>query len=99
MNRFDELVKDADLVITGEGRLDEQSLRGKVIQVVADHAKTAHVPVVAVVGATAGDFRAIYGYGVKKVVRAIDFCSDPEHYERTCREDLRQAASTLLETE
>ena len=99
MNRFDELVKDADLVITGEGRLDEQSLRGKVIQVVADHAKTAHVPVVAVVGATAGDFRAIYGYGVKKVVRAIDFCGDPEHYERTCREDLRQAASTLLETE
>ena len=54
--RFDELVKDADLVITGEGRLDSQSFEGKVIDGVI---KRCPCPVVALVGqAQAGqDYR------------------------------------------
>ena len=96
MNRFDELVKTADLVVTGEGRLDEQSLRGKVVMTVADRAKAGHIPVIAVVGSTAGDFTKIYRYGLKKVIRAIDHCKDPGHYERSCREDLYQAALEIL---
>lgn len=47
---FDERVKDATLVLTGEGRLDAQSLSGKVVDGVV-HAATRHgVPVVAIVG-------------------------------------------------
>lgn len=93
---FDELLRSCDLVITGEGRLDEQSLRGKVVMTVASRAKAAHVPVIAVVGSTAGDFTSIYGYGIKKVIRAIDHCGDPDHYELTCREDLRAAVTEGL---
>ncbi len=48
--RFDELLKDADLVITGEGKIDTQSLRGKVVIGVARAAKAAGVPTVALVG-------------------------------------------------
>lgn len=47
---FDELVAQADVVITGEGCFDEQSLRGKVVSGVARHSRAAGVPVVAVVG-------------------------------------------------
>ena len=45
---FDQLVVDADLVITGEGRLDHQTLQGKLPAAVA--LRAAPTPVIAVVG-------------------------------------------------
>lgn len=47
---FDELLADVDLVVTGEGSLDAQSLRGKVVSAVTSHAAAAGVPCVAVAG-------------------------------------------------
>ena len=93
MNRFDDLLKETDLVITGEGSLDVQSLHGKVVVTVADHAKAGRVPVVAVVGNTAGDISPVYDHGVIQIVRSIDQCPDPEHYEKTCRQDLYNAVA------
>ena len=51
-------------VITGEGRLDGQSLRGKVISGVAARAGRAGVPVVALVGAVGEGADGIYDLGV-----------------------------------
>jgi glycerate kinase len=48
--RFDERVADATLVITGEGRLDAQSARGKVVSAVCERAARAGVPVIALAG-------------------------------------------------
>ncbi len=50
-----DLVEGADLVITGEGFLDEQSFEGKVVGGVADMAAAAGVPCVAVVGEVVPD--------------------------------------------
>jgi glycerate 2-kinase len=47
---FDRRIVDADLVVAGEGSLDEQSLAGKAPIGVANAAATAGVPVVAVAG-------------------------------------------------
>lgn len=47
---FDALLDNAKLVITGEGRLDSQSLSGKVINGVINHSKAKGVPVVALCG-------------------------------------------------
>ncbi|MEM6260285.1 MAG: glycerate kinase [Planctomycetota bacterium] len=47
---FDERIQDADLVITGEGRLDGQSLQGKAAMTVAGRCQKAGVPCVALVG-------------------------------------------------
>jgi glycerate kinase len=47
---LDALVSGSDLVVTGEGRLDASSLRGKVVQRVAQAALAAGVPCVAVAG-------------------------------------------------
>ena len=60
---FDRLLERADLVITGEGRLDGQNLRGKVISGVARRAK-GRVPVIAIVGGIADDAAPAYGLGV-----------------------------------
>ena len=52
---FDDLLEGCDMVFTGEGRLDSQSIRGKVISGVAKHAKCKNVPVIAIVGGVMPD--------------------------------------------
>ena len=75
--QFDALLKDTDLVFTGEGQLDSQSLRGKVVIGVARRAKEKNVPVVAVVGAIGEGAEGAYNEGVTSVFsinrRAEDF--------------------------
>ena len=65
--RFDEEVRGADLVLTGEGRIDAQSVMGKTVGGVARHAKKHSVPVVAVVGCTGEGSENICGEGVTAV--------------------------------
>lgn len=65
---FDERVRDADLVITGEGNMDEQSAAGKAPVGVARRAKRCGKPVVAVVGGRADNLDAVYGQGVDLVL-------------------------------
>lgn len=65
--RFDELLRGCDLVITGEGRLDRQSLHGKLLSGVAAHAKAQGVPVVAIVGSVGEESRAVYDAGISAV--------------------------------
>ncbi|MGY6502544.1 MAG: glycerate kinase family protein [Acidimicrobiales bacterium] len=47
---LDDLLEGADLVVTGEGYLDEQSFDGKVVGGVAERARALGVPAVAIVG-------------------------------------------------
>ena len=65
---FDERVRDVDLVITGEGNMDEQSAAGKAPVGVARRAKRYDKPVVAVVGGRADNLDAAYGQGVDLVL-------------------------------
>ena len=61
---FDEIIADADFVITGEGRIDSQTLTGKTPLGVAMHAKFHNVPVVAIGGlvdlSSSQDLRAVF---------------------------------------
>ncbi|WP_309708119.1 glycerate kinase [Armatimonas sp.] len=52
---FDTHLMDADLVLTGEGRLDSQTLGGKAVAGVAQRAKARGVPVIALVGSLGSD--------------------------------------------
>ena len=47
---FDEIIKDATLVITGEGKIDFQSSRGKVIDGICRRCRAKNVPVLAIAG-------------------------------------------------
>lgn len=75
---FDEHVRDADLVITGEGNMDEQSAAGKAPVGVARRAKRYGKPVVAVVGGRADNLGAVYGQGVDLV---LPVCRKPMSLE------------------
>ncbi len=64
---FEEEIRDADLIFTGEGKLDSQSLRGKVVCGVAKRAQTLGVPVIAVVGDVGDNIETVYDQGVAAV--------------------------------
>ncbi len=61
---FDALAVGCDLILTGEGCLDGQTLGGKAVCGVAKRAKKLSVPVVAVVGGSKGDLTALYDAGL-----------------------------------
>ncbi|MCL2034742.1 MAG: glycerate kinase [Oscillospiraceae bacterium] len=64
---FQEIVKDASVIFSGEGRLDSQSLGGKVVVGIARRARNANVPLVAVVGDIADNIDAVYSGGVTAI--------------------------------
>lgn len=64
---YDSLLEGADAVFTGEGKIDSQSLEGKVVYGVATRAKAKGVPVISVVGGIDGDISALYELGVNSV--------------------------------
>jgi glycerate 2-kinase len=66
--RLVEQLTDADLVFTGEGKIDAQTGWGKVPVGVARKAKEFGVPVIALAGEVASDYRAIYDYGIDGVL-------------------------------
>lgn len=64
---FDQLLEGADLVISGEGKMDEQSLMGKVVIGTARRAKKAGVPLIAVVGDIGDHVERAYEEGVSAI--------------------------------
>lgn len=65
---FDRLIEGADLIFTGEGKIDEQSLRGKVVVGVGSRAKIYHIPVIAVVGDIGNGIESIYDHGICSII-------------------------------
>ena len=64
-------VRDATLVITGEGRIDTQTLRGKTPLGVARVSAKHGVPVVAIGGSLAPDARAVFAGGIDALEAAV----------------------------
>lgn len=65
--KFDDVIKGANLIITGEGKIDSQSLRGKVVAGVAKRAKKQNIHVIAIVGGADEGIDEIYDMGVTSV--------------------------------
>ena len=66
-----ELVADADLVITGEGRIDSQTIHGKVPVGVAKVAKRFNVPVIGIAGSLTADVGVVHQHGLDAVFSVL----------------------------
>ena len=88
---FDERVRDVDLVITGEGNMDEQSAAGKAPVGVARRSKRYGKPVVAVVGGRADNLDAVYEQGVDLV---LPICRKPMSLDQAL--DPQEATTNLI---
>ena len=69
---FDEAIEGASLVITGEGKIDGQSVRGKVPVGIAGRAKKKNLPVLAICGDIGPGISALYEYGIDSVMSTVN---------------------------
>ncbi|CAI1609662.1 glycerate kinase [Serratia ficaria] len=70
--RLEEAVRGADLVITGEGRLDSQSIHGKTPIGVARVAKRHGLPVIGIAGSLAPDYQVVHLHGIDAAFSVLD---------------------------
>ena len=68
---LDEKIKGADLVITGEGRIDFQTVYNKAPIGVARRAKERNIPVIAVCGSVGKGFENVHAEGIDAVVSIL----------------------------
>lgn len=71
---FTDHLQTADLVITGEGKTDSQTLNGKAIYGIATAAKAKSVPVIGISGSLGKDFDRLYQCGVTAL---FSICNRP----------------------
>lgn len=64
---LEKKLEGADLVITGEGKIDRQTAYGKVPVGVARLARKHHVPVIAVAGQIGAGAEILHDYGIQKI--------------------------------
>ena len=93
---FDALLPGATAVLTGEGRIDCQSLRGKVVIGIAHRARQTRIPVVAVVGDVAPGAEDAYQEGVTAIVSTNRRAVPWEVARQSARADLCAALEDLF---
>ncbi|AFM01070.1 MULTISPECIES: glycerate kinase [Desulfitobacterium] len=69
---FDNKLQKADIVITGEGRIDGQSIYGKVPMGVAKRAINCGKPTLAIVGSIGAGSEALYEHGITSIITIVN---------------------------
>ncbi|MCY6485328.1 glycerate kinase [Clostridium aestuarii] len=94
--KYDEIISNADLIITGEGKIDGQSLRGKVPVGIAEKASKYDIPVIAIVGAVGDEAQKVYERGITSIfttnLQPIPF----EEAKIYCKENLLKTTESVM---
>jgi glycerate kinase len=96
MVRFDSMIQGSDLIFTGEGKIDRQSLRGKVVIGVARRAKIQRIPVVAVVGDIGENIEKAYDEGVTAIFSINNVAVPFEKARLRCKEDMAMTMENIV---
>jgi glycerate kinase len=94
--RLKDHLTGADLVITGEGRVDFQTAFGKTPAGIAKAAKRFKVPVIAIGGSLSDDARGVYEHGIDALASAAARDMDLAEALRHSREHLENAAERVI---
>jgi len=91
-------VADADLVITGEGRIDSQTIHGKVPVGVAKVAKRYNKPVIGIAGSLTADVGVVHNHGIDAVFSVLyTICSLEDALENASK-NVQMAARNIAAT-
>ena len=96
---FDEALTDADLVVTGEGSFDAQSLSGKAVVGVARRGRSAGLPVVVLAGRVdldASERSRLAGLGIESTHALLDLEPDLQRARERAAPLLRELARQVL---
>lgn len=94
--QVEEMIKKSDLIITAEGRVDAQTLRGKVPLGVARLSAKYHKPVVVFTGSVGEGAERIYKEGVSVIVPVIDRPMTLEEAKQKTSELLKKSAERTM---
>ncbi|HEY4434876.1 MAG TPA: glycerate kinase [Lelliottia sp.] len=92
---LDKQVADADLVITGEGRIDSQTIHGKVPVGVAKVAKRYNKPVIGIAGSLTADVGVVHQHGIDAVFSVIYRVCTLEEALESAEVNVRMAARNI----
>lgn len=96
--QLDACVADADLVVTGEGRMDSQTIHGKVPVGVAKVAKRYHKPVIGIAGSLTADVGIVHEYGLDAVFSVIYTICTLDDALKNAAENVRMTARNVAAT-
>ena len=89
---FDNVIKDADLVISGEGHADSQSVDGKLLSGLGKVCKENKVPLLAIVGGMSPGAERLLDMGVSAMVATVNDIMDLDYAMENARVLLKNAA-------
>ncbi|MGM0123619.1 glycerate 2-kinase [Enterococcus sp. AZ194] len=95
---LEDKIKHADLVITGEGMIDSQSMQGKVPVGIAHIAQKYHKPVIAFVGSVQGDPEDFKQHGLSVIIPLIDQITTLEEAMLNAKDNLKRVATRTKAT-
>lgn len=95
---LDACVIDADLVVTGEGRIDSQTIHGKVPVGVASIAKRYNKPVVGIAGSLTADVGVVHQHGIDAVFSVIYNICTLDDALKNAAENVRMTARNVAAT-
>jgi glycerate kinase len=98
ITQLEDLVQRADLVITGEGRMDKQTMNGKTPYGVAGLAKKYQKPVIGISGTLGEDYQVLFQEGFDVLISIIDKPMSLESALGNASEMLKFASFNLLRT-
>jgi glycerate kinase len=90
---LDKIASNSDLIITGEGRIDNQSKMGKVLSGIGRLGKKYNIPVIAIAGSIANDIENLNDIGITSIFSIIN---EPMNLEKAMSFD--QTTSMLKRT-
>ena len=96
--QFDQLAENADYIITGEGQMDFQSLRGKVVIGVARRARNKHARVIAVVGSLKGDKKDFTKEGIDDIVITNYLELSFDELKPRAKEDMKHTVGLFIQS-
>jgi len=95
---LEEHIHDCTLVVTGEGRIDSQSIHGKVPVGVANVAKKYHKPVIGIAGSLTRDVGVVHQYGIDAVFSALTSIGTLEEAFRGAFDNIYRASRNIAAT-
>lgn len=95
---LEEHIHDCTLVVTGEGRIDSQSIHGKVPVGVASVAKKYHKPVIGIAGSLTRDVGVVHQYGIDAVFSVLTSISTLEEAFRGAFDNIYRASRNIAAT-
>ncbi|MED1863966.1 glycerate kinase [Fictibacillus nanhaiensis] len=95
---FNDCIEDADLVITGEGRIDGQTVHGKAPIGVAKRAKIYGIPVIGLAGGLGEGYQSVYDHGIDAVFSIVNGISTLDEALLNGKRNVEQTSINIAKT-